>query len=141
MKILKEIGLFILPVHLIFAFQNISGFMIDNNGSPIEYCTIIHLKNGSWTITDENGFFLLQSTIFEGDTLEISRIGFNKKHCIIKNSASIQVSLSKNVIGMAPVSVEGKSPQFHDNLSKEEFAAIDKYSKYTSLQRIPGSFI
>ena len=141
MKILKEIGLFILPIHLIFAFQNISGFMSDNNGNPIEYCTIIHLKNGSWTITDENGFFLLQSTIFEGDTLEISRIGFNKKHCIIKNSASIQVSLSKNVIGMAPVSVEGKSHQFHEKLSKEEFAAIDKYSNHTSLQRIPGSFI
>ena len=42
---------------------------------------------------------------------------------------------------MAPVSVEGKSPQFHEKLSKEEFTAIDKYSKHTSLQRIPGSFI
>ena len=73
--------------------------------------------------------------------MEISRIGFNKTHCIIKNSASIQVSLSKNVIGMAPVSVEGKSHQFHEKLSKEEFAAIDKYSNHTSLQRIPGSFI
>ena len=115
---------------LIFAFQNISGFILDNNASPIQYGTILYLKNKSWTTSDENGFFLLQSTISEGDTLVISRIGFHEKHYIVKKSASIQVILTKNVIGMSPVSVEGKLTQFHGELSKRKLTAMDNYSKH-----------
>ena len=141
MNNLKGIGLLVLPIHLILAFQNISGVILDHNSSPIKYTTILHVANGSWTTADENGFFLLQSKFSEGDTLEISRIGYYKGHYIVNKSANVQIILTKKIIGITPVSVVGKLSQFDGKLAKGKFTAMDSYSKYSSLQRIPGALI
>ena len=141
MNNLKGIGLLVLPIHLILAFQNISGVILDHNSSPIKYTTILHVTDGSWTTADENGFFLLQSKFSEGDTLEISRIGYFKEHYIVDKSANVQIILTKKIIGMTPVSVAGKLSQFDGELAKGKFTGMDSYSRHSSLQRIPGSLI
>ena len=141
MNNLKGIGLLVLPIHLILAFQNISGVILDHNSSPIKYTTILHVTDGSWTTADENGFFLLHSKFSEGDTLEISRIGYFKEHYIVDKSANVQIILTKKIIGMTPVSVAGKLSQFDGELAKGKFTGMDSYSRHSSLQRIPGSLI
>jgi TonB-linked SusC/RagA family outer membrane protein len=53
--------------------RDISGRVVDENGSPVEGASVVNTKTGSGTTTDASGSFVLQAE--DGDVLRITYVG------------------------------------------------------------------
>ncbi|MCG6187418.1 carboxypeptidase-like regulatory domain-containing protein [Maribellus maritimus] len=88
----------------------ISGTVLNNNGTPVEFATLYNLGRKTSCITDENGFFRLEAQV--NDSIEIKHLNYKKTRFLIDNKIENFVLSSKD-FQIEEVLV---SPQFAFNL-------------------------
>jgi len=78
---------------------------VRNGHTPITNAIIVHHPTGSWTVTDEFGFF---STVgFAGDSITVYHYGFNERQTVIPAYAGFTIQLNLNPLEMKPINVTG----------------------------------
>ncbi|CAN0600635.1 unnamed protein product, partial [Ectocarpus sp. 12 AP-2014] len=82
----------ILDVHNNLAQYNISGTVLDENGSPLPGANIIEKGTANGTQSDFDGNFTLE-VLDENAILEISYIGFSKQEISLSGQTTLNVQL------------------------------------------------
>ena len=93
MKILIRLSMFLLfATQLVVAQGNISGVVSDNNGLPLPGATIIIQGTSTGVTTDFDGNYSIDAS--QGQTLEISFVGYETSFVTVGSESTINVSLA-----------------------------------------------
>lgn len=120
--------------------QNVTGFVKDKNGQPVNDVYVMHQISGNHTHTNSQGFFALDN-VKEGDELSFSHIGYEVKISKVGDvNQVIQILLAS-----APVSLDAITLN-NDVETLNVLANVDlQINPVTSsqeiLQSVPGLFI
>ena len=85
-----------------------SGVIMSQNES-VAFVSIENSRNQSWSISDENGFFLIPQDTEKGDTLLFTRIGYKIKR-IVSMHHPFLIELERSPIHLQEIPVERESP-------------------------------
>ncbi len=122
--------LFCIPV-ISFAQTEISGKIIDEQGEPVPFATVMEDGTSNGTTTDENGRFLFKVSKLP-TTLVASFIGFTTKKQYVTSETNIIITLKEEGVGLDEVVVTGNrakprtildSPVPIDNFGVKELTA------------------
>ena len=93
MKILIRLSMFLLfATQFVVAQGNISGVVSDNNGLPLPGATIIIQGTSTGVTTDFDGNYSIDAS--QGQTLEISFVGYETSFVTVGSESTINVSLA-----------------------------------------------
>ena len=116
--------------------------ILDSQGQPVPYVSIINTSTNNWLMSDEQGHFPLALTRLDGDSLFIQRIGFKDR------SVSLKDVLRDGYISLHPDILEGEMLQvFGQRGPVPGLEIMTQYSKSLGaglqdhqqlFQRIPG---
>ena len=81
----------------------ITGIITSSDNNLIPYSIVFHKSSGDWVLSDENGFFQLSGNLSPGDTLTISRFGFETREAIITRDSRYQFLLNSELITMETI--------------------------------------
>ena len=116
----------------------ITGIVTSYDNNPIPYSIVFHKSSGDWALSDENGFFQLSGNLSPGDTLTISRFGFETREAIITRDSRYQFLLNSEPITMETIIIMGQKSKFNFNKKTITNNPIDSHSRTSIFQRIPG---
>ena len=114
----------------------ITGIVTSYDNNPIPYSIVFHKSSGDWTFSDENGFFQLLGNLSPGDTLTISRFGFETREAIITRDLRYQFLLNSEPITMEAIIIMGQKSNFNEKTITNN--PIDSHSRTSIFKRIPG---
>ncbi len=89
------------------ATPQVKGF-VRNGDIPVANAIIVHHLTGSWSVTDEYGFF--SSTGSTGDSITVYHYGFKERQIVIPPQADFSIQLNLKPLEMAPIDVTGHRP-------------------------------
>jgi len=89
----------------------ISGQVFSANGNSLAYAVITNSSGQNWVIADENGQFNYYYASI-GDTLSVSRYGFQTSNFVISNESYYTLSLIPKPIKQDIVTVSGENQNF-----------------------------
>ena len=131
-KTITKITLLLLFIPVIsFAQTEISGKIIDEQGEPVPFATVMEDGTSNGTTTDENGRFLFKVSKLP-TTLVASFIGFTTKKQYVTSETNIIITLKEEGVGLDEVVVTGNrakprtildSPVPIDNFGVKELTA------------------
>jgi hypothetical protein len=109
--------------------RTVSGRIIDNNNQPIRGVTVIAKGQNNATLSDENGFFKLQS-VSSGQTIRVSSVGFEPKE-FSANTGYYSISMTPASTSLNDVVVVG----FSNSSAMESMASGIEVSRNIKLQK------
>ncbi|WP_299260945.1 TonB-dependent receptor [uncultured Aquimarina sp.] len=125
---------------------NISGSVIDNTTlTPIKNVTIIDIKTGNKTISNNNGSFKLIGT----GTIEISFSGYQTKKIIATNGQNVTIYLIPDINLLQEVIINSQSIPLQEKyatgavaiVKKQEIERGNTIELYPILNKVPGVFM
>ncbi|WP_299214586.1 TonB-dependent receptor [uncultured Aquimarina sp.] len=125
---------------------NISGLVIDNTTlTPIKNATIVDVKTGNKTLSNNNGSFKLISN----GTIEISFLGYQTKKITVTNDQSITISLNPDINLLQEVLINSQSILLQKKyatdavaiVSKQEIERGNTIELHPILNKVPGVFM
>jgi len=113
--------------------KELRGIVTNQHDLPIDYAIIIDNDSKEWTLSDENGEFLIN---FSGESITVTRLGYKPKTFIPIGSFH-SLKLISNDIELDPVNV---FPVNDIRIVKElkEKSLIGEFSNYGNLYQIPS---
>lgn len=135
---LKQTILIIFLLSISFAQKMITGQVFDENRKPLSYAVITDVNNRNWVISDENGFFSKFSKSELGDSIIVSRYGYNDVIIIIDEQTHYDVVLSTEMIEGEPITVVGNSQSFPKQIAQTYISSKNTTTKSAILNKIPG---
>ncbi|MEM7656265.1 MAG: carboxypeptidase-like regulatory domain-containing protein, partial [Bacteroidota bacterium] len=78
---------------------------------PLAYATLIHLPSGRGTATNNQGAFVMPYAQ-EGDSLQVSYIGFDAKWVVVANRSSLRIQLSPKPTTLPEVVIKPGDNEF-----------------------------
>lgn len=136
---MKKYTLIFLVLFGLNAFSQIQkGFVIDENGRPIENATITNTKSNTHSHSDETGNFSIDKSNV-GDVLIVSALGHKKKDYTITNS-EISVFLESDSFKLEEVVIQSKISAINV-ISKIDLETTPVNSSQEILRKVPGLFI
>ncbi len=94
----------------------VSGQIYSDNGNPLAYAVITSGMNSNWVIADENGHFNYPFSAVIGDTLNISRYGYQQGDLVISGRSFYVISLHPVPIQQKDITVFGENQYFHGQM-------------------------
>ncbi len=139
----KQILLAVLIISFIYAEKPISGQVFSTNGNPLSYAVIADVSGHTWIIADENGNFQypLYLTIELGDSLIVSRYGYDTQYIKISNRAYYTVELNPQPIKHESIHVKGVDNDIINQLSNTYNHILSTNEPINIFQQIPGMAI
>ncbi len=138
-KNLTLLLLLFIPI-ITWAQNTISGKIIDANGEPIPYATVLEDKTSNGTTTDEFGNFTFDVSKLP-TTLMVSYLGYETKKQYVTIEENIEIYLHQESVGLDEVVVTGNrakprtildSPVPIDNIGVKELTSSGK----TTIERM-----
>lgn len=129
-----------MPAFLI-AVQGFTGFVVDNQNQPVDYATVRIAKSDTWIISDENGFFMFPSNLNQGDSLILSRIGFQKTSVGFSGSSPVLIRLQRDLIKLEAINVEGNFSSGNTEWDSQVLSETDHITRMSAIQSLDGSFL
>ncbi|CAN1512953.1 TonB-hemin, TonB-dependent heme/hemoglobin receptor family protein [Flavobacteriaceae bacterium] len=121
------------------AFSQIQkGFVMDENGKPIENATITNPKPNTHSHTDETGNFSIEKSNV-GDVLNVSALGYKKTDYTITDS-EITVLMESDSFKLEEVVIQSKISALNV-ISKIDLETTPVNSSQEILRKVPGLFI
>lgn len=121
------------------AFSQIQkGFVMDENGKPIENATITNPKSNTHSHTDETGNFSIEKSNV-GDVLNVSALGYKKIDYTITDS-EITVLMESDSFKLEEVVIQSKISALNV-ISKIDLETTPANSSQEILRKVPGLFI
>ena len=120
------------------ADEPISGQVFASNGNPLAYAIIANGADQNWVIANDIGQFDYHFSIDIGDTLSVSRYGYQKLNLVISNEPFYKVSLIPDPILQDGVTVPGDNQIFHGQITNSYKGNIGIDNPQNVLQQIPG---
>jgi hypothetical protein len=132
---------FLFLVHHMSAQDMIQGQIIDaETQESLPFATITYLGTTSGTVSNAQGYFQLQQTPHQSDTLLISYIGYDSKKIAIEElEMGSTVTLVPSVVQLNELIVYAMTPEEHlrkairkysENFAKEPFTTTAYYREY-----------
>jgi len=131
--------LLLLPVYLYgSALPNQQvGVVTTDNGTPIPYATVIHSSGNSWVLTDENGFFRSVLPVSPGDSLTITRYGYQTVVIAARPAQTLRIVLRPDPIQLPGITVGTETADsFKEGIMP--FPVTGEPSRIVIYQQIPG---
>lgn len=117
----------------------ITGQVFSTNGNPLAYAVIVDDTGHNWVITDENGQFNYHFVpTLRGDTLTVSRYGYQERKLIITGKPFYVISLLPIPIQQEDVTVHGENQNFFGQIINTYRANINNDNPQNVFQQIPG---
>ena len=116
----------------------ITGQIFSANGNPLAYAVIADSTGQNWAIADENGQFNYHFTAYIGDTLSISRYGYQKSNFVISNKSYYTLSLIPKPIKQDIVTVSGENQNFTGQITNTYRGNLGNDNPQNVFQQIPG---
>jgi len=123
------------------AVQGFTGFVVDDQNQPVDFATIRTQHSQTWIISDEYGFFMFPSNLSRGDSLVVSRIGFQNASVSVPNSQSVIIRLQRNIIPLSAVNVTGSFSFGNTEWNSKVLSETDGISRTRALQSLDGSLL
>lgn len=139
----KQVLLALLVASLISAQKPISGQVFSSNGNPLSFAVVADISGQTWTITDEVGYFNYSPhrNIDSGDSLSISRYGYNAEYVLISEKSFYVIELNPQPIKHKSIYVEGSDTDFHKQLSNTYNHLLSNNESINLFQQLPGMAI
>lgn len=116
----------------------ITGQVFSANGNPLAYAVIVDNTGQNWVIADENGQFNYHFSTGIGDTLSVSRYGYQADNLIVSNKSFYTVMLRPQPIQQEDVTVSGEKQNFHGQIINTYRKNIGNDNPQNVYQQIPG---
>lgn len=117
----------------------ITGQVFSTNGNPLAYAVIVADTGQNWVIADENGQFNYHFVpTLRGDTLTVSRYGYQERKLIITGKPFYVISLLPIPIQQENVTVHGENQNFFGQIINTYRANINNDNPQNVFQQIPG---
>ena len=116
----------------------VTGQVFSANGNPLAYAVIVDNTSQNWIIADENGQFNYHFSADIGDTLSISRYGYQKSNLVIIDIPFYIISLIPIPIQQDGVTVSGENQNFHGQIINTYRNNIGNDNPQNVFQQIPG---
>jgi outer membrane cobalamin receptor len=116
----------------------ITGQVFSANGNPLAYVTIIDITGQKWVISDDNGQFNYHFPAGIGDTLNVSRYGYQESNLVISDKSFYSISLLSDPIQQEEVTVYGENKNFHGHIINTYRRNIVDANPQNVFQQIPG---
>lgn len=116
----------------------ITGQVFSENGSPLSYAVIVDDTGQNWVIADENGQFNYHFSTGIGDTLSVSRYGYQESNLIIFDKPFYTIVLMPDPIKQGELIVSGEKQNFHGQIINTYQANIGNNNPQNIFQQIPG---
>lgn len=134
----KQGILVLLFVAFAMADAPITGQVFSANGNPLAYAVIVDNTGQNWVIADENGQFNYHFSTGIGDTLSVSRYGYQADNLIVSNKSFYTVMLRPQPIQQEDVTVSGEKQNFHGQIINTYRKNIGNDNPQNVYQQIPG---
>ncbi|MEE8341991.1 MAG: TonB-dependent receptor plug domain-containing protein, partial [Candidatus Neomarinimicrobiota bacterium] len=128
----------LLLVALAIADVPISGQVFSTNGNPLAYAVIVDNTGQNWVIADENGYFNYNFSSSNGDTLSVSRYGYQGSNMVISDKLYYTTSLLPIPIQQEDVTVSGENQNFQGQIINTYRENIENNNPQNIFQQIPG---
>lgn len=120
--------------------QTLKGRVLDRARSPVIGAYIIHNESEHHAHTNELGYFVLAG-ISEGDTLEVSHIGFETQIIVVENlSKEVTIRMNESAIELGEV-VFSQNINPVSTLSSINLKTNPVNTSQDILRKVPGLFI
>ena len=116
----------------------ITGQVFSANGNPLAYAVIADSTGQNWLIADENGQFNYHFSTGIGDTLSVSRYGYQTTNFVISNKSFYTLSLIPTPIKRDDVTVSGENQNFTGQITNTYRGNIGNDNPQNIFQQIPG---
>lgn len=117
----------------------ITGQVFSTNGNPLAYAVIVDGTGHNWVIADENGQFNYHFVpTLRGDTLTVSRYGYQERKLIITDRPFYIIALMPVPIQQEDVTVHGENQNFFGQIINTYRANINNDNPQNIFQQIPG---
>ena len=116
----------------------ISGQVFASNGNPLAYAVVVNNTNRNWVIANDIGQFNYHFSIDIGDTLSVSRYGYQKNDLVISDKPFYIVLLNPDPIQQNSITVPGDNQIFHGQITNSYKGNIGIDNPQNILQQIPG---
>lgn len=117
----------------------ITGQVFSTNGNPLAYAVIVDDTGQNWVIADENGQFNYHFVpTLRGDTLSVSRYGYQERKLIITDRPFYIIALMPVPIQQEDVTVHGENQNFFGQIINTYRANINNDNPQNIFQQIPG---
>lgn len=116
----------------------ITGQVFSANGNPLAYAVIVDNTGQNWVIADENGQFNYHFSTGIGDTLSVSRYGYQADNLIVSNKSFYTIALLPQPIERENVTVVGRNQSFPGQIINTYRKNIGNDNPQNVYQQIPG---
>ena len=116
----------------------IIGQVFSENRNPLAYAVIVDDTGQNWVIADENGQFNYHFSAGIGDTLSVSRYGYQKSILVITDKPFYMIALTPDPIKQEELIVSGEKQNFHGQIINIYQANIGNNNPQNIFQQIPG---
>jgi outer membrane cobalamin receptor len=116
----------------------ITGQVFSANGNPLAYAVIADFTRQNWIIADGNGQFNYYFSTGIGDTLSVSRYGYQTTNFVISNESFYTLSLIPKPIKRNDVTVSGENQNFIGQTTNTYRGNIGNDNQQNVFQQIPG---
>lgn len=117
----------------------ITGQVFSTNGNPLAYAVIVDGTGHNWVVADENGQFNYHFVpTLRGDTLTVSRYGYQERKLIITDRPFYIIALMPVPIQQEDVTVHGENQNFFGQIINTYRANINNDNPQNIFQQIPG---
>lgn len=134
----KQGILVLLFVAFAMADAPITGQVFSANGNPLAYAVIVDNTGQNWVIADENGQFNYHFSTGIGDTLSVSRYGYQADNLIVSNKSFYTIALLPQPIERENVTVVGRNQSFPGQIINTYRKNIGNDNPQNVYQQIPG---
>ncbi|MFC1565721.1 TonB-dependent receptor plug domain-containing protein [Candidatus Neomarinimicrobiota bacterium] len=135
---LKNVIIVLLFSTFAMADAPISGQVFSTNGNPLAYAVIADFTNQNWIIADENGQFNYHFSADIGDTLSISRYGYQTSNFVVSDRLFYTLSLIPKPIKQDDVTVSGENQNFIGQMTNTYQRNIGNDNPQSVFRQIPG---
>jgi len=135
---LKQTLLIIVLLSISIAQDIITGQAIDENSNPLPYVTVADADNQRWVTSDEFGYFSKYGAHEFGDTLIVSRYGYEDSHFVIDKQNHYTIMMNSKVLEGKPITVLGDSQAFPKQIIQTYTNTTNNSTPSTLINQIPG---
>ncbi|WP_124980049.1 TonB-dependent receptor [Nonlabens xiamenensis] len=134
------LSLFIFLFTYLSTAQTIKGTVLDQEGRPIKNVYVWHVKSGTHTHTNTEGFFQIQN-VDEGDSLQFSHVGYATFNEVIDGEdVVLEIVLKEAPLDLEAVTISNQVETLN-TLAKVDLEINPVTSSQEILQKVPGLFI
>jgi vitamin B12 transporter len=128
----------LLLASLAIADVPITGQVFSTNGNPLAYAVVVDNTGQNWVIADENGYFNYNFSSSSGDTLSVSRYGYQENNMVISDKPYYTTSLLPIPIQQEDVTVSGENQNLQGQIINTYRENIGNNNPQNVFQQIPG---